>query len=428
MKIAIVGAGISGLTAAYRLNFDHEITVFEANDYIGGHTNTVDVEVEGERHAIDTGFIVFNLKTYPNFVAMLYELGVGSHETTMGFSVRDDDANLEYSGESLSGLFAQKRNLFRPSFYRLVLDILRFYRESKSLISELDPQLTVSQFFSRYRYSESFVEQFLLPMGSAIWSCPRDAFRDFPMKFMLEFYENHGLLSLTDRPVWRVIDKGSRTYVEAMTSRFRDRIRLKSPVLSVRRNEAAVEVLTTGYSAESFDHVIFACHSDQALRMLGEGATQAEREILGSFPYEKNIAVLHTDASVLPRRRKAWASWNYRISQGKSQAATVTYLMNMLQGIQSRHTFCVTLNDESSIAPSKILKTFEYHHPRFTSSRAAASARHKELLNSNRSSFCGAYWGNGFHEDGVNSAVAVVDALRSSRIGASVSTDGKSVQ
>lgn len=412
MKLAIIGAGISGLTAAYRLHRDHDVTVFEANDYVGGHTNTVDVEIEGEHFAIDTGFIVYNLRTYPNFVAMLAELGVDSHETTMGFSVRDDETNLEYSGESLSGLFAQRRNLFRPSFYRLVADILRFYRESPRLISEIDPEMTVSQFFARFRYSTSFIDQFLVPMGSAIWSCPRDKFRDFPMRFMLEFYQNHGLLSLTNRPIWRVINNGSRTYVKAITAGFRDRIRLQSPVIRVHRHLDSVEVTVKNDSPQRFDHVIFACHSDQALRMLGDEATGSEREILGSFPYEKNIAVLHTDVAVLPRRRQAWASWNYCIPAEKSDAATVTYLMNMLQGIKSRHQFCVTLNDESSIQPRKVIQQFEYQHPRFTSNRASAIARRHELLNSNRSSFCGAYWGNGFHEDGVNSALAVVAALQ----------------
>jgi predicted NAD/FAD-binding protein len=415
MKIAIIGAGISGLTAAYRLHRDHDITIFEASDYVGGHTNTVDIEVKGERHAIDTGFIVFNLRNYPNFVALLDELGVQSNPTTMGFSVRDDQTGLEYSGESIRGLFAQRRNLFRPSFHRLIRDILKFFREAPDLLPTLDARMTVSEFFAKYRYSNQFVEQYLLPMGSAIWSCPRDAFRDFPMRFMLEFYQNHGLLSLSNRPVWRVVDGGSRTYVHAIIAGFRDRLRLQTPVLSVHRSEDAVDIRTATYGSEHFDHVIFACHSDQALRILGSDATTAEQQILGSFPYEKNLAVLHTDSTVLPKRKRAWASWNYRIPHKKMESATVTYLMNMLQGLKSRHAFCVTLNDEANIEPSKILRRFEYHHPRFTTAKTEAAARHVELLNTNRSSFCGAYWGNGFHEDGVNSALAVVAALRKPR-------------
>lgn len=412
MKIAIIGAGISGLTAAYRLQREHAVTVFEANDYAGGHTNTVDVEIEGDRFSIDTGFIVFNLRTYPKFVEMLEELQVRSHPTTMGFSVRDDRCGLEYSGESIAGLFAQRRNLLRPSFYRMIADILRFYRIAKTQLLEIDDQMTVGEFFARHRYSTEFVEQFVLPMGSAIWSSPRDTFRRFPMRLMLEFYDNHGLLSVTDRPVWRVIDQGSRSYVKAMTARFRDRIHLRTPIVRVQRRHDGVEVSPRHGEPQHFDHVIFACHSDQALRMLGDDATMAEHEILRAFPYEKNVAVLHTDASILPQRRRAWASWNYRIPREASNAATVTYLMNMLQGFQSKHTFCVTLNDESEIDPAKILKRIEYQHPRFTVARNAAIRRHEELLCANRSSFCGAYWGNGFHEDGVKSALAVVASLR----------------
>jgi predicted NAD/FAD-binding protein len=416
MRIAVIGAGIAGLTAAYRLHRDHEITVFEANGYPGGHTNTVDVEIDGDCYAIDTGFIVFNHRTYPKFVQLLDELGVISRPTTMGFSVRDDRTGLEFNGESVNGLFAQRRNLFRPSFYRLVADIVRFYREAKRLKSSIDDRMTVGEYLLKHRYSTGFIDQFLLPMGSAIWSSPRDRFLEFPMRFMLEFYDNHGLLSLTDRPVWHVIDRGSRTYVRAITAGFRDRIRLRTPITRVVRQPDRVTVFTNQSDPEHFDHVVFACHSDQALRMLGRDATTAEQEILTSFPYEKNIAVLHTDANVLPRLKRAWASWNYRIPREKSNAATVTYWMNSLQGLRSRQTFCVTLNDESSIDPAKVLRRIEYHHPRFTVARSAASARRSELLNANRSSFCGAYWGNGFHEDGVNSALAVVAAIREVRI------------
>lgn len=424
MKIAVIGAGISGLTVAYRLHREHQVTVFEANDYVGGHTNTIDVQIDGEHHAIDTGFIVFNFRTYPNFIELLDELGVTSHPTTMGFSVRDDRSNLEYSGESIRGLFAQRRNLFRPSFYRLVANILKFYRDAKTLIREIDPGMTVGEFFAQHRYSTELIEQFLLPMGSAIWSCPRDAIREFPMRFLLEFYDNHGLLTLTDRPIWRVIDQGSRTYVRALTAGFNDRVRLNAPVTSVTRHRDGVDICTRTDGPERFDHVVFACHSDQALRMLGNGATAAEREILGSFPYETNLAILHTDATVLPKRRQARASWNYRIPREKSDAAIVTYLMNSLQGIRSRHTFCVTLNDERHIDPSRILRRIEYHHPRFTVARTSAVARHAELLNANRSSFCGAYWGNGFHEDGVKSGLAVVTALREAKTDANSCDSG----
>lgn len=412
MQIAIIGSGIAGLVSAYRLRHEHDITVFEANDYLGGHTNTVDVELDGDSHAIDTGFIVFNDWTYPNFIALLTELGVASQPTTMSFSVRDDRTGLEYNGHSLNTLFAQRRNLLRPRFYRMLADILRFNREAQQLVRNHDDETTVGEFLSRYGYSRSFAELYLLPMGAAIWSCPTGTFAQFPIRFIVDFYHNHGLLSILRRPTWRVIEGGSRTYVQAMTRDFRDRIRLRTPVMGVRRfTDRAVVQFRSG-ETQSFDHVIFACHSDQALRILGADATTTERDVLSKFPYERNVAVLHTDTSLLPKSRRAWASWNYRLRGEDAAPASVTYNMNILQRLRARHTFCVTLNDESRVAPAKVLRRFEYHHPVFTTQRAAAQARHGELLNVNRTSFCGAYWRNGFHEDGVTSALAVVDALR----------------
>lgn len=416
MKLAILGAGISGLVAAYRLQAQHDITVFEANDYSGGHTNTVDVEVTGERQAIDTGFIVFNDWTYPHFIALLDELGVKSRPTTMGFSVCDERTGLEYNGETLNSLFAQRRNLFRPSFYRMLADIRRFNIEATRFVDDCGDEMTVGEFLARHRYSRGFIDQYLLPMGAAIWSCPTGTFAEFPIRFIIEFYQNHGLLSIVHRPTWRVIDGGSRTYVRAMTSRFGDRIRLRTPIERVRRSATGVEIQPRGGQTELFDHVIFACHSDQAQRILGDDATPTEREVLGAFPYSRNMAVLHTDISVLPTARRAWASWNYRLlkSTQATAPASVTYNMNILQGIRSPQTYCVTLNDDSRIAPERILGRFEYHHPVFTTRRAAAHARHRELINQNCTSFCGAYWGNGFHEDGVKSALAVVQALTES--------------
>ncbi len=412
MKIAVIGAGISGLVAAYRLCPKHDITVFEANNYPGGHTNTVEVELDGERHAIDTGFIVFNDWTYPNFIGLLDELGVASRSTTMSFSVRDDRSGLEYNGHSLNTLFAQRRNLLRPSFYRMLADILRFNREARNLVTKGNDEITVGEFLLQHRFSEDFARYYLLPMGAAIWSCPIGTFAQFPIRFIVDFYHNHGLLNVFRRPTWRVVEGGSRAYVHAMTRSFRDRIRLRTPVQTVRRFPNRVDVQPRGGPSESFEHVIFACHSDQALRILGDTATAPEREILSAFPYERNVAVLHTDVSLLPRTRRAWASWNYRLHGDDSCPASVTYNMNILQGIRSHNTFCVTLNDESRIAPERVLRRFEYHHPVFTTQRRSAQARHAELLISNCTSFCGAYWRNGFHEDGVVSALAVVNALR----------------
>jgi predicted NAD/FAD-binding protein len=412
MKIAVIGAGVSGLVAAYRLCSDHDITVFEANDYPGGHTNTVEVELDGERHAIDTGFIVFNDWTYPHFIGLLDELGVASRSTTMSFSFRDDRSGLEYNGHSLNTLFAQRRNLLRPRFHRMLTDILRFNREARHLVMNGSDEITVDEFLIQHRFSREFAKYYLLPMGAAIWSCPIGKFAQFPIRFIVDFYHNHGLLNVFRRPIWRVVEGGSRTYVEAMTRRFHDRIRLRTPVQSVRRFPNRIDLQPRGGPSQSFDHVIFACHSDQALRILGDVATTQEQEILSAFPYERNVAVLHTDVSLLPRTRRAWASWNYRLNSDDSCPASVTYNMNILQGIQSQHTFCVTLNDELRIAPERVLRRFVYHHPVFTTRRRFAQARHAELLNINRTSFCGAYWRNGFHEDGVVSALAVVNALR----------------
>lgn len=427
MKTAIIGSGISGLTAAWLLHRSHDITVYEANDYIGGHTHTVEVDYDGEQFAIDTGFIVYNDWTYPNFIALLEQLGVANQPTSMSFSVRCDRTHTEYNGSSLSGLFAQRSNLFRPRFHRLIRDILRFNRESLSLLETDGEELTVSEYIQQNGYSEQFANQYLIPMGAAIWSCPPETFGQFPMRFIVEFYRNHGLLSVRNRPQWRVIAGGSHRYVEKLTAPFADRIRLSSPVTGIERDETGVTIRATGHEAERFEQIVFACHSDQALRILGDGATPTERELLGEFPYEENSAVLHTDASVLPKRRRAWASWNYHVGEDwPGSSATVTYNMNILQTLDARHTYNVTLNcpvggesmgpgrpqtDAREIDPDRVIDRFVYHHPIYTTRRRAAQQRHTELINQHRTSFCGAYWGYGFHEDGVNSALAVSRGL-----------------
>lgn len=414
MRIAIIGAGISGLVVARRLHRDHEIAVLEANEYVGGHTNTVDVVSDGRPLAIDTGFIVFNDWTYPHFCRLLDELGVATQPTEMSFSVRDDRTGLEYNGHSLSTLFAQPGNLLRPGFHRMLLDILKFNREARRLAVDGagDDETTVGDFLRRRSYSRQFAEQYLLPMGAAIWSCPVGTLAEFPIRFLVDFFHQHGLLNVRHRPTWRVIQGGSRRYVEALTAPFRDRIRVATPVLRVRRSIDRVELTLPDGLTERYEHVVFACHSDQALRLLGAGATPLEREVLGAFPYSRNVAVLHTDSSLLPRARRAWASWNFRVTDDASAPPSVSYNMNILQGLRSRETLCVTLNAEAQIDPARILRRFEYHHPVFTTRRAAAQARHSELLLANRTSFCGAYWRNGFHEDGVVSGMRVAEAIQ----------------
>lgn len=411
MRIAIVGGGISGLTAAYLLSPNHDITLFEANHYVGGHTNTIDVCIEGERQQVDTGFIVFNDRTYTNFCQLLEQLDVAGQDTEMSFSVRCERTGLEYRGADPNGLFAQRRNLVNLRFYRLLRDWLRFNRDAERLIDSDDESTTVADFFASSGYSRSFLDHYFLPMGSAVWSVPRERFEQFPIRFIAEFYANHGMLGIRTRPQWRVIRGGSRAYVQRMCERFSDAIRVDSTLESIERLPNRVELTLKGGMVESFDQVVFSCHSDQALDILGSNATVAEQDILSAFPYEKNIAVLHTDTSILPQTRRAWASWNYFVPRSDPGKATVTYNMNILQGLQSDRTYCVTLNGDDRIADEKVLRRIVYHHPIFDVRRSVAQRRHPELLGPNRTFFCGAYWGNGFHEDGVNSALAACQAI-----------------
>lgn len=412
-RVAIVGAGISGLTAAYELHDTFDITVFEANDYIGGHTNTVDVDDHGRPLAIDTGFIVYNERNYPNFTRMLAQLEVETQATEMSFSVRSDHSGLEYNGTSLNRLFAQRSNLFRPRFHRLIRDILRFNRLAPEVLTPDHPRadLTVDEFVRHHGFGEAMVDEYLVPMGAAIWSCPADTFRSFPIRFVVQFFKNHALIAVTGRPQWRVIKGGSRNYVEPLTRGFADRIRTACPVQSIRRHDEGVTIRTDAHGDERFDHVIIACHSDQALRLLAD-PSPTEIELLSAFPYQVNDAVLHTDTSLLPRRRLAWAAWNYHVREDRPDQACVTYNMNILQRLRARETYCVTLNESDRIDPSCILRTFRYAHPVFTRDRCAAQARHHDVIGVNQTSFCGAYWGYGFHEDGVNSALEVVKRLK----------------
>jgi predicted NAD/FAD-binding protein len=419
MRIAIVGSGVSSLCAAYYLRSQHDIVVFEANDYLGGHVNTVEVETPEGPLSIDTGFIVFNERTYPNFCRLLAELGVESQASDMSFSVRCQRSGLEYAGTGFNGLFAQRSNLLRPGFWRLLWDWRRFGREAPRLLASSERSLTVREFFRDHRYSPEFRQQYFFPIGSAIWSCPHEAFEAFPIRFIVDFYHQHGLLTLQDPPIWRVIRGGSQQYVRALARQLPAEIRLRSPVRSIQREPDGVRVGLADGSSELFDHVVLGCHADQSLRMLGAQATPTERQVLSAFRYEPNTAVLHTDSSVLPQRR-AWASWNYCIPResqaGQVSQATVTYLMNRLQGLTTPETLCVSLNQQATIDPHCVLRTIEYHHPVFSIPGLRAQQRHRDLIDHERISYCGAYWGNGFHEDGVNSALAVSRVLSSTRV------------
>jgi predicted NAD/FAD-binding protein len=410
LRIAIVGTGISGLTAAHYLRRRHEVVMFEGSDYVGGHTHTVDVEFRGEQATIDTGFIVFNDWTYPNFIRLLTELGVRWQDTDMSFSVRCDRSGWEYNGGSLSGLFVQKRNFFRPAFWWMIRDILRFNRDSPRILAETDNSETVGDYLKRMGYGASFADRYLIPMGASIWSCPPGVFSKFPIRFIVEFYKNHGLLSVNHRPTWRTIVGGSREYVRRLIQPFQSSIRLRTPVTKVVRTTDCVTLHGVEGSLGTFDHVVFACHSDQALRLLDQ-PTPVEREVLGEFPYHVNDVVLHTDTRVMPRRSRAWAAWNYHIATEEAAEATLTYDMNLLQNLRKQNRYLVTLNSTEKIDPGCVLGRYTYAHPVFTTRRSTAQKRQCELLGPNRSSFCGAYWGNGFHEDGVKSALAVCDAL-----------------
>jgi uncharacterized protein len=410
MRIAIVGTGIAGMTAAWHLHRNHDITVFEAADYIGGHTNTIDVVHGGVEYAIDTGFIVFNNRTYPEFVRLMNCLRVSSQPTEMSFSVRCEATGLEYNGTSLNKLFTQRRNLLRPSFHRMLLDILRFYREAPRLLAdETSPGPSLGEYLETNRYSAEFIDLHIMPLGAAVWSTDPRALFDFPAALFLRFFHNHGLLQMRNRPQWRVISGGSARYVEKLTAPFRDRIRLNSPVESIRRTARHVEVRARG-TWERFDTIVIASHGDQALRMLSD-PTAREREIVGSFRTQRNIAVLHTDDSILPRCRRAWAAWNYHLLSVDEQQVALTYNMNTLQGIDAPVQFCVTLNHSDSIDAPKVLRRITYEHPIYTAQTAAAQKRQAEANGVNRTYFCGAYWGYGFHEDGVTSALRVCEMI-----------------
>ncbi|RIJ12980.1 FAD-dependent oxidoreductase [Pseudomonas sp. 91RF] len=411
MNIAIVGSGIAGLTCAYLLGRRHDVTVFEAGAWVGGHTHTVTVTVDGRDYAVDTGFIVFNDWTYPNFIRLLGQLGVNSKATEMSFSVTDPDIGLEYNGNNLDSLFAQRSNLLSPGFWGMLRDILRFNKEARRDLAEqrIASDTTLDDYLKAGGYGERFILHYIVPMGAAIWSMPMAEMLNFPLQFFVRFFENHGLLSVSNRPQWRVIEGGSSAYLAPLTASFKERIRVNCPVNRIERNEHGV-VIHSPVGIEHFDKVVLACHSDQALRLLAN-PSRAEREILGTLPYADNEVVLHTDTRLLPMRKRAWASWNYRLGGAGHTHAAVTYDMNILQGIQSDTTFCVSLNQSAGISPSKVLARFTYAHPQFSLAAVAAQQRWAELDGAQHTHYCGAYWANGFHEDGVVSALRVAAAF-----------------
>ncbi len=402
MKIAIIGTGIAGNVAAYHLNKKHDISVFESNDYVGGHTHTHDIELQGKQYSVDTGFIVFNHKTYPNFVKLLNQLGVSEQLSTMSFGVKCQKTGLEYMGSTINSLFAQRRNLLRPAFWKMIREILRFNREAKAIVSSDEDNITLGDYLQQGNYSQMFIEYYLVPMAAAVWSADLTLMYQFPARYLIRFFHNHGLLNVRDRPDWYVIKGGSKTYVEALTREFKDKIRLSSPVTKIERLDKGVAI-TSRQGTEQFDAVFIACHSDQALALL-HAPTELEQQILGAIRYQPNEILLHTDSSVMPTRRRAWAAWNFHLLDGNQGRVPVTYNMNILQSLDCEEQFCVTLNNSDAVDPAKVLKRLNYQHPIYTQASVAAQARQSEI-NKNGLYFCGAYWRYGFHEDGVVSAM-----------------------
>jgi predicted NAD/FAD-binding protein len=409
MRIAVVGSGIAGLASAWLLSRKHEVTLFEANGYFGGHTHTHDVEQAGQRYRIDSGFIVHNPAHYPLLTQMFAQLGVASRPTTMSFSVHSEASGLEYSAATLDTLFCQRRNLLSPRFLGMVRDLTRFYREAPELLLQPDDMTSLGDYLLQHGYGAAFRDEHLIPMASALWSSPATQILQFPARYLVQFMANHQMLQISERPQWSVVRGGSSTYVAALRAHWSVRERLNCPVQSILRHAGGVEVASvTG--VEHFDQVVLACHSDQALRLLGD-ANEREQSILGAMTYQANETLLHTDASVLPRRRKAWAAWNAWLPRDPEAACTVSYCMNLLQGIESPEPFVVTLNRSEAIDPDKVLARMRYHHPVYTQASVHAQTRKAEIQGWRRTWFAGAYWGWGFHEDGMRSAVDVAAAL-----------------
>jgi uncharacterized protein len=404
MRIAIVGAGVSGLVAAHLLHREHEIVVYEAASYAGGHTNTIRVDTAHETHNVDTGFVVMNDRNYPTFTRLLDRLGVVRQATHMSFSVKGEDFDFEYSGTP-RGLYCQPGNIASVRFQRMIVDLLRFNRALRRLLEHDESGESMHDFLSRHRFSRAFVERLIVPQLSAVWSADPHQTGSFPARFIAEFFANHGMLGFRDRPRWSTVAGGSARYVEALTEPFAERIRLDAPVESIARAGDSVELVAAGAGVESFDHVIIATHPDQALRILRD-ASERERELLGAIRYQPNEAVLHTDSSLLPRRSAARSAWNFHLLREPKPLSTVTYYMNHLQRLRSDVDFCVTLNRTEAIDPAKIIRKISYAHPVYTPRGVAAQAEHGSISAlSTRTHYCGAYWGWGFHEDGVLSAV-----------------------
>jgi len=410
MNVAVVGAGVSGLVAAHLLSRAHDVTVFEANDYAGGHTNTVRVDTADETHWVDTGFIVFNDRNYPNFERLLTSLGVPWQPSDMSFAVTDESGDFEYSSTSVNGLFAKRTHIATPWFHRMLADVVRFQRNARELLRGEGAGPSLGDWLEQQRFSRPFIDRLIVPQAAAVWSADPRQMWSFPARFMVEFFDNHGMLGLRNRPQWQTVVGGSHSYVSALTKPLGERLHLSTPIRAIERHDDHVTVTPAGGEPQRFDEVVIAAHSDQALAMLAD-ARPREHELLGAIPYQPNEAVLHTDERMLPRRRRAWASWNYHLLAHPTGKPAVTYHMNRLQSLRSAREFCVTLNHTAPIDESKVIRKIAYAHPVYTRAGHAAQARHHEISGHGRTHFCGAYWRWGFHEDGVASAVRVAEQM-----------------
>ena len=404
LKIAIIGSGISGLTSAYILNKKHDITIYEKNDYIGGHTHTHKIPENNTTFNVDSGFIVYNENTYPNFIRLLDLLNVERQHSNMGFSVKTSYKDFEYSGNSIGSIFAKKSNMFNPYFLNMLKSILRFNKVSIKDLDKIDASTSLVEYLKSKRFSSYFIKYYIVPMAAAIWSTSPKMILKMPALFFIKFFNNHGLLQVKNRPQWWVIKNGSKQYVKKIINQFNGTINLNTPVIKVSRNENQV-IIKTKTNSDVFDAVIFATHSDQSLRLL-QDYSKDEKNILSKIKYQKNTALIHTDTSILPKRKNAWSSWNYLLNKD-DDTVTLTYNMNILQSLNASKTYCVTINDCDLVDKDKIIKKINYEHPLFTKD-TIESQNNKNLINGvNNTYFCGAYWGNGFHEDGVNSALDV---------------------